>query len=313
MAGLVLALGAVVAYLLAMWTMRVAARSGGSAERRVLVLLALLAPGLVLGTLLGGSVAMVLSGCPFFTPLDAAVVWVVAGCFLALVGVACVRQAAHAMRVRRQIRDISEPVVEGPLCETLARLAASVGVRKPELRVARTAEPLACSLGLGRTTVIVSSGLLALLDDREREAVFAHELAHIKQNDHVVAFVVAWLRDGLCYMPTAREAWDRYAHDREIACDALSASATGRPAALASALFKVCTGHGYHPEHAAHFGHDRSHLETRLSHLLGDTPPAAGSRAIMSYGVLASGVMAVIMALSPVWYTPLCMTVFCKL
>ena len=312
MAGLVLALGTVVAYILATWTTRLAARGGGFADRRMLVLCAMLQPGLVLRVLLGGSVAMVLAGCPFFTPLDHWLVAVIAGGFLALVAVACMRQTLQSVRIRRELTAISEPVLDGPLHARLGRLASEVGVRRPELRLAPSAEPLACSLGIFNPTVVLSSGLVAMLDDQECEAVLAHELAHLKQKDHLVGFLVAWLRDGLFYMPTAREAWDRYRHDREIDCDALSATATGRPAALASALFKVSAGHVGDPCQVAHFGPESSQLETRLAHLLGDKAPATARRAIVSYGLLAAGVMLTIMALTPVWYLPVCMTLFCR-
>jgi hypothetical protein len=75
----------------------------------------------------------------------------------------------------------------------------------------------------------------------------------------------------------------------------LTANATGRPGALASALFKV----GTEP--------------VRLSHLLDGVQPTQARRAFLGYGILAVGVMATIMALSPVWYMPFCMTVFCNL
>lgn len=316
MAGLILAAGVAASCLLATWTFRLANRWGGAADRRMLVLWAMAVPATVLGVLLGGSVGMVLQACPLFGPADQIVVAAVAGVFIALVALACVRQTAQALRVRREILAVSEPMAEGPLFDKVADLAAKLGMAPPHLRLARTSQPLACSLGFRRRVVVLSTGLVAGLDDRECEAVIAHELAHLKQNDHVVGFLIAWLRDSLFFVPASREGWEHYRHDREIACDAMSAGATGRPGALASALFKVgggsigAEGAAIPADHAAHFGHGGAGIEARLSHLLGEQP-ATARRAAVGYGILAVGAMATILALSPIWYMPVCMTVFC--
>ncbi len=294
MAGLLLAVAVAASCLLAAWTFRVATRVGPD-DRRMLVLLGMAAPVLILGVLLGGSLTMMIAGCPLFTPADYIVSATVAGSFLALLAIACTRQLAAARKARADLEAIAEPVSEGPLYDDLVRLAADLGVRTPQLRIAGTPEVLACSAGIRRPMIVLSTGLLDRLDDQERAAVVAHELAHLKQRDHLLAFLIGWLRDGLSYVPTGRTGWEHYRHDREIACDAMSATATGHPGALASALFKIGTDAG------------------RLSHLLGDFPPARASRAFLGYGILVAGVMGTIVVLSPVWYMPVCMNVFCRL
>jgi len=315
MAGLIVAIGIAAAFLLAAATLRFASRWAGVGDRRLLVLLAMLGPALILGVLLGGSLSMVMAGCPLFTPVDHVILTVIAGCFLSFLTVACMRQAAKGRRARRDLLAVSEPVTAGPLHDVLARLAVSLGLSPPELRVAGTPEPLACSLGIRHPVIVLSSGLLARLDAQETEAVLAHELAHLKQHDHLVGFLIAWLRDSLFYVPAAAEGWEHYSHHREIACDALSASATGRPGALASALVKVGAG-GPPPApggHAASFGPDATRLEARLAHLLGDVPPARAGRAVVTYGILVAGVMGTIVVLSPIWYMPFCMNLICRL
>lgn len=313
MAGLLIASAVAASCLLATWTFRLATRWGGAGDRRLLVLWAMAAPGLVLGVLLGGASAMVLEGCPLFTPFDQILVMTIAGSFLAFVVLACLRHVRQAMSARRALLAISEAVIEGKIHDQLGDLARRLGVPRPELRIIRTSRPLACTLGFRKPVVILSTGLLATLDTRECEAVLAHELAHLRQNDHVVAFLIAWLRDGLFYVPGTREGWERYRHDREIACDAMSAGATGRPGALASALFKVGAGCAALDSHVADFGPQPSEIEARLEHLLGDSSSRRGGRAAVGYGIVAAGAMATILALSPIWYMPVCMTVFCRI
>jgi Zn-dependent protease with chaperone function len=297
MAGVILVLAVGACGLLAGWAFRLAHRWAGIADRRFLVLWAMAAPALVLGILLGGAVGMVLEGCPLFTPIDHIVIASTAGTFVALVTLACLRHAARAAKARHDLLAISELASDGPLAEQFAALAQKLGIHAPQLRIVQTSEPIACSFGVRRPAVVIASGLLARLDDREREGVLAHELAHLKQHDPLIGFVIAWLRDALFFMPAANEGWECFAHEREVACDSLSATATGRPGALASALFKV----------------SGRRAQTRLERLLGGSPTTPAGRAAVGYGILAAGAMVAIAALSPIWYTPVCMALFCHI
>ncbi|MBM3274244.1 MAG: M56 family metallopeptidase [Candidatus Sericytochromatia bacterium] len=297
MAGLVLLLGLAATGLLATWALRLAARWAGETDRRMLVLWALAAPAAVTGILLGGAVGMVLEGCPLFSLADHVAIAAVTGTFLVVLVLACIRQVAGHLKASADLVAASEPVQTGRLYDHVAALSARLGVATPDLRIAPTAEPLACSLGGRKPAIVLSDGLLSRLDERETEGVLAHELAHLKQRDHLVGFLIAWLRDSLFYVPGAGEGWERFRQDREIACDALAAAATGRPGALASALYKEA-GEG---------------AATRLSRLLGPAPATRAGRASVGYGILAAGAMMAIAALSPLWYTPLCMALFCHL
>jgi len=54
-------------------------------------------------------------------------------------------------------------------------------VPKPDVAVARTDLPNAFAVGRRESgTVVVTTALLETLDDDERDAVLAHELAHLK-------------------------------------------------------------------------------------------------------------------------------------
>jgi heat shock protein HtpX len=72
--------------------------------------------------------------------------------------------------------------------EQLAKLAQLEDIACPRLAVAPTGVPLAFIVGRSprRSTVCISRGLLDLLDDRERESVLAHELAHVVHWDIAV-------------------------------------------------------------------------------------------------------------------------------
>jgi len=102
------------------------------------------------------------------------------------------------------------------LYDLLQNLCISRGMTMPKLRILETDAPNAFASGtrVDQYTITVTRGLLDLLDDRELEAVLAHELTHIRNEDvrtmviavlvvGVVSFVgefaYRWLRDSSGY------------------------------------------------------------------------------------------------------------------
>ncbi|AGB36562.1 M48 family metallopeptidase [Natronococcus occultus] len=139
---------------------------------------------------------------------------------------------------------------------TVARLAGQADVPVPELRLAETEAPAALTVGYrpSSSTIVLSRGLVDTLEDRELEAVVAHELAHVANRD--AAVLTALATPGA----VARAATGRYgfnpvleplsilasrfgraavavvARGREYAADDGAVAITGDPAALAGAL-----------------------------------------------------------------------------
>ena len=182
------------------------------------------------------------------------------------------RMALAAMRAK-----VVTPEQEPKLHQMIGRLAEIAGVPKPKVAVANSQVPNAFATGRSRKSaaIAVTTGLQALLNDREMEAVLAHEMSHIKHRDVVVMTyasffaVVAstlmslffWMglfggfsnrgRSGggnammIAYLVTIvvwilsqvlLAALSRY---REYSADRGAAILTGRPADLAAALTRI--------------------------------------------------------------------------
>ena len=119
------------------------------------------------------------------------------------------------------------------------QIADRVGVSRPRVQLCAYNRPLALTCGLWRPTVILSTWMIEHLDQREREAVLAHELAHVARRDYLVIWLATVLRDAFFYLPTSWAAYRQLQIEKEPACDDLAVTATKRPLALASALAKV--------------------------------------------------------------------------
>ena len=117
--------------------------------------------------------------------------------------------------------------------------AAAVGVRRaPKVRVTVDLGPWALVTGLLRPQVVLSTGLLALLDAEELDAVLCHELIHLRQGDMLRTIVAGALHDLSWFIPPARRLYALLRMEQELACDD-ALHEESRRLALASARARV--------------------------------------------------------------------------
>ncbi len=121
----------------------------------------------------------------------------------------------------------------------VAKRALDMGLqRAPRMRVAHRARPWALAAGLLRPTLVISSGLVALLDTEELDAVLSHELSHIKRGDLWLVALVGALYDLTWFLPSTRRLYRSLLVEQEIACDD-HVLGDARRLALASALVRI--------------------------------------------------------------------------
>lgn len=81
----------------------------------------------------------------------------------------------------------------------VVRLAQQADLEPPEIAVTHNDAPNAMAVrGPNESAIVVTTGLLDALDERERRAVLAHEIAHLKNRDATV-MTVAWLLPTITY------------------------------------------------------------------------------------------------------------------
>ncbi|MEK7847484.1 MAG: M56 family metallopeptidase [Chloroflexota bacterium] len=142
---------------------------------------------------------------------------------------------------RRRYRPLRELLLgEAPELESaLARLARAAGRPAPRVLVTGSAEPVAFVFGVLRPRLVVSRRLLDILDGEEIEGIAAHELAHLHRRDQGTGWLLLLLRLFTFYNPVALLAFRWMVQEAEQECDALAASWTGKPLALATGIIRV--------------------------------------------------------------------------
>ncbi|MFC5969801.1 M48 family metalloprotease [Halomarina salina] len=149
------------------------------------------------------------------------------------------------------------------LHRAVAQLAQAADLPMPSVHVADRERPFAMTTGLSTddAKLVVSTGLLDALDERQLEAVVAHELAHVKNRDAAVMTLVelplssarnlarvlqhsggvhfvllAVAAGSYAFWGTGRTLVASLSRSRELAADRGATALLGDPAPLASAL-----------------------------------------------------------------------------
>ncbi len=165
---------------------------------------------------------------------------VVAAGMAVTTGVFIVKEAVPAVRHYLQrppdhplLKEGSAPVLEAAVAEQ----SRALGIRPPAVHLAAEKTPLA-HVSRGKR-LIVSEGVLALLDEDELRALVGHELAHLSPRVRWTGRALLALRWLQCYNPLAFPVYYRVHRDLEKWCDDIAAGLTGRPLGLPSALLKI--------------------------------------------------------------------------
>lgn len=181
-----------------------------------------------------------------------------------------------------------QPMVDGPLADSLAELCAGAGVPSPRLSVS---DDLPGPIAFGRE-ICLPERVLSRLTPAEQRAVLAHELGHVVRRDPAWLMATAIIQNVLFIQPLNRLARRRLRAESEYLCDDWAAERTGG-VVLARCLAEVAgwvQGHAAPAAVAGMAGHC-SQLVSRVERLLdgssGIRPTRWVLRVAAGAGVLA--------------------------
>ena len=125
--------------------------------------------------------------------------------------------------------------------DALARALARLGVRSP-IRLLTTGTMLEPAVvGIVRPAMLWPVELSDRLSDRQLEAVFAHEVAHVRRRDNLAAALHRVVELVFWFYPVVWTLERRLLRERERACDEAVLHAGHEPRAYARAILKVST------------------------------------------------------------------------
>lgn len=145
-----------------------------------------------------------------------------------LLAFACLARTVYTLARMRTfaaaLRTASEPLEE------------RVGAR-PVLQLA-SERPICFTLGVFQPSVYITSRLLENLAPRDREAMLAHEAAHIRRRDGLVSALLTLFYTAFP-LPGSRLLYEDWERAAERECDAAAARRIGSPHDVAAALVRV--------------------------------------------------------------------------
>lgn len=98
---------------------------------------------------------------------------------------------------------------------------------------------LAFTMGFKNPNIILSSGLISMLEDHELEAVVEHETFHKKNNDSLKIFILQLISQALWFIPVTKWCYQNYKIISEVLADEYAIQKMGSEISLGSALLKL--------------------------------------------------------------------------
>jgi len=120
-----------------------------------------------------------------------------------------------------------------------ARVNSAYRSGKDDVYVVNSREALAFTVGLRRRRIVLSTGLIDLLDEKELAAVIHHEAYHEAHADPLKVFLLSLLSTVFWYLPVLKHIHSHYKVVREVLADRHAMEQTGGMADLGRALLKL--------------------------------------------------------------------------
>ncbi|MCU1323493.1 MAG: peptidase BlaR1 [Acidobacteriaceae bacterium] len=138
-------------------------------------------------------------------------------------------------RLRRVTIERAPKAIQASFEKTCARLGMK---RLPELRMSQiVSSPM--TIGVLRTLVLLPTSALLALSPEQLEAVFAHELAHVRRADYFWNLVQTLAETLFFFHPAVWWLGKRLREQRELCCDDIAVETCNDPLVYATALFRL--------------------------------------------------------------------------
>ena len=164
-----------------------------------------------------------------------------------------------------------------------------LGIRRlPELRISEII-PGPMTIGFLRTLVLLPASALLALSPEQLEAIFAHELAHVRRADYIWNLVQTLAETLFFFHPAVWWLGKRLREQRELCCDDIAIATCPDPLVYATALFRLedqrATGQSLAMALDGHQSYATFH--SRILRILGETVPQSQTIRLRPLSLLA--------------------------
>jgi Zn-dependent protease with chaperone function len=122
------------------------------------------------------------------------------------------------------------------ISDLVRKMSDKLGIEPPPVSVIEDSHPFIFTSGSKNHFVILTSGLIEVLDREQLKSALAHELAHIARLSNATKWIIFIIRVMMFFNPIVLIVFRRVVQDDEHICDDITVSLTGEPAVLASTL-----------------------------------------------------------------------------
>jgi len=128
--------------------------------------------------------------------------------------------------------------------------------------------PIAMTIGLWKPRMILSSGLMDMLEPSELHAVIEHEKCHVHHRDPLAIFLLSMISKSMWYIPIFAWMADKYPIMIELRADKYAITQMKQSAHLSSALLKLLKQAPTPHVSLSHASFAETSMNVRIMHIL---------------------------------------------
>ncbi|WP_338653090.1 M56 family metallopeptidase [Sporosarcina psychrophila] len=141
-------------------------------------------------------------------------------------------QFYHASRMKKRFKQYEENTLTTEMNQTYSD-------GKDGFIVISHPSPIAITMGFVRPKIVLSTGLISLLNDDELNAVISHEMYHQKNRDPLTIFLMSLCSSTMGYIPILKWFNQKYSIIKELSADEYAIEKQQTSVNLGSALLKM--------------------------------------------------------------------------
>ena len=133
--------------------------------------------------------------------------------------------------------------VNAEIDSMVEEFSEALGIEKPPVTIIDSKSPVILTAGAKDHSIVLSSGLIEMLDSEQLQNAIAHEFAHIVRRSNATTWAIFMIRILMFFNPIVLIIFRKIVQDDEHICDDITVALTKKPFVLASTLKVFYSSH----------------------------------------------------------------------